>query len=317
MTNGVLESTVEEQGHGALIRHFIDTLCQVYRGPREMVGMLTAAFLAGGHVLLEDIPGVGKTTLARALARSIDGSFRRIQCTPDLMPSDITGISIYDEVAREFKFHPGPAFCDILLADELNRTPPRTQSALLEAMNENQVSVDGIARPLSDIFFCMATQNPQEQVGTYPLPESQSDRFLLCFALGYPEHDAEIGLLASDGADQQLEAMEPVLTRDQVIGLRRQVRAVNVSDDVRHYLLSIIEATRSHNAVMTGASPRAALGLQRAAQAWALIHDRTFIIPDDIQHLVEACLAHRMMLRSGQSAAAVLGDVIDQIPVPR
>jgi MoxR-like ATPase len=316
MTNSASEMTVDK-GHGTLIRGFIDSLCRVYRGPREMVSMLTTAFLAGGHVLLQDIPGVGKTTLARALARSIDGTFRRIQCTPDLMPSDVTGISIYDDVAREFKFHPGPAFCDILLADELNRTPPRTQSALLEAMNENQVSIDGIARPLSEIFFCMATQNPQEQVGTYPLPESQSDRFLLCFALGYPEHDAEIGLLESDGADAQLEQMQTVLNRDQVLSLRQQVRAVSVSTEVRHYLLSIIEATRAHNAIMTGASPRAALGLQRAAQARALIDDREFVVPDDVQTLVEACLGHRMVLRSGQSPAAVLNDIIDQIPVPR
>ena len=316
MNEAVSTQTVDQKRH-ELVDQFLAALRQVYRGPQEAIQLLATAFFAGGHVLLEDIPGVGKTTLARALACSIDGSFRRIQCTPDLMPSDITGISIYDELAKEFKFHPGPAFCDILLADELNRTPPRTQSALLEAMNENQISIDGLARPLSDIFFCIATQNPQEQVGTYPLPESQSDRFLLRFALGYPEANEEIILLQNDGAEQQLEALKPVLSHEEVVAMRTQVRNVTLGDDVRQYLLHIINATRSHNAIITGASPRAALALQRACQALAFINKRQFVIPEDVQQLAQYCLAHRLVLRSGQNAQNVVDEIIDQIPVPR
>ena len=308
--------SVDQQRHSAINR-FLDALRHVYRGPEEAINLLATAFFAGGHVLLEDIPGVGKTTLARALAHCIDGDFRRIQCTPDLMPSDITGISIFDDNEKAFKFHPGPAFCDILLADELNRTPPRTQSALLEAMNENQISIDGTTHPLSNMFFCIATQNPQEQVGTYPLPESQTDRFLLCFSLGYPEHDQELVLLENDGADQQLEDVKTVLTRDEVISLRNHVRNITISDDVRHYLLSIIEATRNHSSISTGASPRAALALQRACQAHAFIKQRAFVIPEDIQELAAVCLSHRLILRSGQNCQTVMNDIIDQTAVPR
>ena len=316
MTEASSTLSVEQKRH-ELVDQLLEGLRRVYRGPRQAVELLATAFFAGGHVLLEDIPGVGKTTLARALACSIAGSFRRIQCTPDLMPSDITGISIYDETNKEFKFHPGPAFCDILLADELNRTPPRTQSALLEAMNENQVSVDGVAKPLSDIFLCIATQNPQEQVGTYPLPESQSDRFLLRFALGYPDADEELILLENDGAEEQLEALQPVLDHAQVVAMRKQVRAITLSDDVRQYLLNIISATRSHNAILTGASPRAAIALQRACQALAFINKRDFVIPEDVQQLAQFCLAHRLVLRSGQDAQQVVDDIIDHTAVPR
>ncbi|MBA3685619.1 MAG: AAA family ATPase, partial [Planctomycetes bacterium] len=225
------------------------------------------AFLAGGHVLLEDIPGVGKTTLARALAQATGGRFRRLQCTPDLMPADITGVSIYDEQERKFVFHPGPLFCDVMLADELNRTPPRTQSALLEAMSENQVTVEGVAMALPRTFFCIATQNPLDQAGTYPLPDSQRDRFLVTYRLGYPDGAAELELLVRDGADSDLARLGTILDGDAATRLRQEVRSIAVEESVRRYLLAVIQATRTHKAIHTGASPRAALGLQRACQA--------------------------------------------------
>jgi len=275
------------------------------------------AYLAGGHALLEDIPGVGKTTLASALAKAVRGSFRRLQCTPDLMPIDITGVSIYDEREHSFVFHPGPVFCDILLADELNRTPPRTQSALLEAMNEAQVTVDGEPRPLSPVFFCIATQNPLDHVGTYPLPDSQRDRFLLRFALGYPEQERELELLAHDGAEADLAEVEPVIDLDEVASMRQRCRGVRCSDELRAYILAVIEATRSDQKLRSGASPRAALGLQRACQARALLEGRRFVIPDDVQVLAEPALAHRVIPDVGQDSGAVIRGLLESIEAPR
>jgi MoxR-like ATPase len=289
----------------------------VYRGSRETINLLMTAFLAGGHVLIEDIPGVGKTTLAKALAVSIGGSFRRLQCTPDLMPADVTGVSVYDERERTFTFHPGPVFCDVLLADELNRTPPRTQSALLEALSEGQVTVEGQPRALSARFFCVATQNPLDHVGTYALPDSQRDRFLLAFRLGYPESDAELDLLTNDGAEGGLARLQPVFDAATVTRLRTLVRQVKVEDSVRRYLLDLVRATRQAKGLVQGASPRAGLGLQRAAQARALMHGRDFLIPEDVQALGVAALSHRVSARAGQQADAIIHGLLESVAVPR
>lgn len=310
------DNTTMPQGM-QLIQQLRQAMNQVFRGDIQAIDMVIMAYLAGGHVLIEDIPGVGKTTLARALAQGIGGTFRRLQCTPDLMPSDITGLSIYDEREHNFVFHPGPIFCDILLADELNRTPPRTQSALLEAMSEGQVTIDGLSHDLSPGFFCIATQNPVDHVGTYPLPDSQRDRFLLCFGLGYPERDRERDLLVSDGAEGDLADMQVLQDGSNIQQLRRDCRQITVSDEIRSYILDLIEATRHDRALAIGASPRAALGLQRVCQAAALLDGRDFVIPNDVQQLAVAALAHRVTPRSGAQAENIISGLIAGMSVPR
>lgn len=292
-------------------------LAGVFRGETATIDLLVTAFLAGGHVLLEDIPGVGKTTLARALATCLDGAFGRLQCTPDLMPADVTGVSIYDETNRRFVFHQGPLFCDVLLADELNRTPPRTQAALLEAMSEGQATVDGISHPLAATFLCIATQNPLDHVGTYPLPDSQRDRFLLSFGLGYPQPEQELDLLRHDGAEDDLARLQPILSLDTAAALRREVRAVAVAESVRGYLLALIQATRTARDLETGASPRAAIGLQRACQARAVLQGRAFVTPDDVQQLAVPALAHRVTPRVGQNGDLVVRGLVETLEVPR
>jgi len=292
-------------------------LSLVYRGNAQAIDLLLTCFIARGHALVEDIPGVGKTTLARALAAATGGTFKRLQCTPDLMPADVTGVSIYDERERSFRFHPGPVFTDVLLADELNRTPPRTQAALLEALSESQVTVDGEARPLAPTFFCVATQNPLDHVGTYPLPDSQRDRFLLSFRLGYPEAAEELTLYERDGASHDLDSLHPVLDAAALRRLRAQAQVVRLEGSLRRYLLDMIRATRSAKGLLQGASPRAGLGLQRAAQARALLAGRDFVIPDDIQALVGPCLSHRVMARPGANIEALLNQVMEGVAVPR
>lgn len=299
------------------ITRLTDSISSVFRGSPEAVERVLIAFLASGHVLIEDIPGVGKTTLAKALAQSLGGSFRRLQCTPDLMPSDVTGVSIYEEREGQFVFHPGPVFCDVLLADELNRTPPRTQSALLEALSESQVTVEGTPRALSPNFFCVATQNPVDHVGTYSLPDSQRDRFLLAFRLGYPDPESELDLLINDGAEKDLAQLEPVLDGQAATSLRTAVRAVSLEASVRQYLLDIIQATREARELIQGASPRAGLGLQRAAQARAVLHGREFVIPEDIQAVGVVALAHRVTAKAGQLADSVIERILETLPVPR
>jgi MoxR-like ATPase len=294
-----------------------ESISSVFRGSREAVDRVLIAFLASGHVLIEDIPGVGKTTLAKALALSLGGSFRRLQCTPDLMPSDVTGVSIYEERESQFVFHPGPVFCDVLLADELNRTPPRTQSALLEALNESQVTVEGSARALSPVFFCVATQNPLDHVGTYSLPDSQRDRFLLAFRLGYPDHEAELDLLMHDGAEKDLAGVQSVLDRAAAIALRAAVREVSLEASVRQYLLEIIRATREARELTQGASPRAGIGLQRAAQARAVLEGRDFVIPEDLQAVGVVTLAHRVSPKPGHVAADAIERILQTLAVPR
>ncbi|MES2569612.1 MAG: MoxR family ATPase [Verrucomicrobiota bacterium] len=289
----------------------------VFRGSSEAVEYVLIAFLASGHVLIEDIPGVGKTTLAKALAQSIGGTFRRLQCTPDLMPTDVTGVSIYDERERHFTFHPGPVFCDVLLADELNRTPPRTQSALLEALSEGQVTVEGAARALSASFFCVATQNPLDHAGTYSLPDSQRDRFLLAFRLGYPDAVAELDLLSHDGAESDLIHLGPLLDESSRTHLRAATRRVALDESVRRYVLELVRATREVKGLIQGASPRAGLGLQRAAQGRAMLHGRDFVIPEDVQAMGIITLAHRVSPRAGYLAENVIHGILETLPVPR
>jgi MoxR-like ATPase len=312
--SGAVQTTRETP---TAISSLIKAIARVYRGAPSVVETLVTAYLARGHVLIEDIPGVGKTTLARALAGCVGGSFKRLQCTPDLMPADVTGVSIYDERERSFHFHPGPLFCDVLLADELNRTPPRTQSALLEALSEGQVTVDGTAKSLASTFFCIATQNPTDHVGTYPLPDSQRDRFLMSFRLGYPELEQEHALLSSDGAEHELARLTPILDLAGARTLRDQAQAVRIEESVRRYLLELVRTTRSLKGLAQGASPRAALGLQRACQARALIRGRDFVIPDDVQALAVACLSHRVTARAGQPPEPIIQHLTEVTPAPR
>lgn len=317
MTSPTTEPARAPGGVAPAISDLVAAIARVYRGGAAAVELLVCAYLARGHVLIEDIPGVGKTTLARALAGAVGGTFKRLQCTPDLMPADVTGVSIYDERERVFQFHPGPLFCDVLLADELNRTPPRTQSALLEALSESQVTIDGSPRALSQTFFCIATQNPTDHVGTYPLPDSQRDRFLMSYRLGYPDAEHELALLLHDGAEHDLARLHPVLDLAGARRLRGQAQAVRMEDSVRRYLLEIVRASRAAKGLVQGASPRAALGLQRACQARALLKGRDFVIPDDVQALAVPCLAHRVTARAGQPTEPIIQHLTDSVPAPR
>ncbi|MBL8055133.1 MAG: AAA family ATPase [Anaerolineales bacterium] len=287
-------------------------------GPAEL---LLVALLTGGHVLIEDVPGLGKTTLAKALARSLGCAFRRLQFTPDLLPSDITGVNVFNQRSGEFEFRPGPLFAQVLLADEINRAGPRTQSALLEAMEERQVTVDGVTRPLPEPFLVLATQNPIELEGTFPLPEAQLDRFLLRVGLGYPEAEAERAILRRFRDADPLAGLQPVAAAEAVLDLGRQCRAVYVSPAVETYLLNLVRATRSAAAFALGASPRASLALYRAAQARAALRGRAYVLPDDVQALAEPVLAHRLIpsqaarLRN-RSVSEALAEVSAQVPVP-
>jgi MoxR-like ATPase len=295
----------------------VDAIATVFRGGRCAAELTVVGWLARGHLLIEDVPGVGKTTLGRALAAATGGAFKRVQCVPDLMPADITGTSVWDEHERRFVFHPGPVFCDVLLADELNRTPPRTQSALLEALAEGQVTVDGEPRLLTARFCCIATQNPTDHAGTYPLPDSQRDRFLLRFPLGYPDPASELELLRRDGAAADLSRLSAVVDAAGAERLRAAAAAVTVTDEVRTYALALVRATRASKALVLGASPRAALGLQRLAQARALLAGRHFATPDDIQGVAVEALAHRVVPRGAGDPDQAVRDAMASVAVPR
>jgi len=302
------------------------SIVRVIRGKSEIVDALIAAILARGHVLLEDVPGVGKTTLAQALARSLDLEFHRIQFTSDTLPSDIIGISVYRQQRGEFEFVPGPLFANVVLADEINRAAPRTQSALLEAMSEHTVTVERSRHRLGQPFLVIATQNPIESTGTYPLPESQLDRFLMRLSMGYPGPEEELALLRAGGAEPELEQLEPVLTGAEILELQSKVTEVHVSDDLLRYLLEVVERSRSHDALSLGVSTRGSLSWQRSAQAMALVHGRPFVTPDDLQETAESVLAHRVLLADpmvgdgwerSRRERSVIRSIIEAVPVPR
>ncbi len=278
--------------------------------------------LAQGHLLLEDVPGVGKTMLAKTLARTIDCTVNRIQFTPDLLPSDVTGVSIFDQDSRRFEFRPGPVFANIVIGDEINRASAKTQSALLECMEEHQVTVDGRTHPLGDPFMVVATQNPIEMEGTYPLPEAQRDRFMARISMGYPDARAEADMLESHQSVSPLERIQPVADASDVSGMMRQVRSVFVSPSVKHYTVAIGQATREHPGLRLGASPRSLLQLLRAAKAGAALDGRDFVLPDDIAGMADAVLAHRLLLdrkatSAGDTASSIVADVLSRVPVAR
>jgi MoxR-like ATPase len=297
---------------------------RVVRGKPEAIRLLVTALLARGHVLIEDVPGVGKTTLARTLARSIGGTFHRLQFTSDLLPSDILGVSIYNQEAGHFDLKPGPIFAHIVLADELNRTPPRTQSALLEAMNEGQVSIDDRTYPLGPPFMVVATQNPQEYYGTFPLPESQLDRFIMRLRLGYPDERVERRLLAERGGSDPVARVQPVMSIQDVVAAQERVEAVRVDESLVDYVMRVVTETRRSPMLGLGVSTRGALAWYRLAQSYALLDGRDYVIPDDLRDLAVWVLAHRVVVglpqeapvRSRDEAERIIREILDRVPVP-
>ncbi|HHX44074.1 MAG TPA: MoxR family ATPase [Chloroflexi bacterium] len=298
----------------------IDNVERVIVGKRRQIELLLVSLLCEGHVLIEDVPGVGKTMLARALAISLGCSFKRLQCTPDLLPNDVTGVSVYNQRTGEFEFRAGPAFVNILLADEINRATPRTQSALLEAMGEYQVTVDGVTRHLPRPFLVLATQNPIEYEGTFPLPEAQLDRFLLRTQVGYPTQEEEEQILLNLRRVHPIESISQVVDGARVPALQSEVWDVTVDETVRSYIVRLVRATREQFDLSLGASPRGSLGLFKAAQAWAAIHGRDFVLPDDVKLLAPAILGHRLIIKPesalrGRRTATVLRNLLEEVPL--
>jgi len=300
------------------IRHSVQ---RVIVGKDDVIDLAIIALLCKGHVLVEDVPGIGKTTMAKALAQSLGCTFNRIQFTPDLMPTDVLGVNFYNQKSGDFEFRAGPIFSQILLADEINRATPRTQSALLEAMGERQVTIDGVTRAISEPFMVLATQNPIEMEGTFPLPEAQLDRFMLRIKLGYPSPDEESDILLRFQKDTILPALDPITTESELRPLQDAVTTVRVDDTIRMYVVAITQATREHDGLSLGASPRAALSLYKTAQAKAALDARDFVTPDDVKEMAETVLAHRMILTSnsrlrGRTTEMIVEEVLDSVPVP-
>jgi MoxR-like ATPase len=304
-----------------IAKKIIANVEKVIVGKRRQIILALVSWFSEGHILLEDVPGVAKTMLARALARSVGCSFKRVQCTPDLLPTDVTGASIFNQKLTEFEFRPGPIFAQLVLADEINRTTPRTQSALLEAMAEGRVTVDGVTHDLKRPFLVVATQNPIDHEGTFPLPEAQLDRFLVRFSLGYPTPEEELKMLDLLQRGNPLDDLEPVVSDVELLAAQREVREIHVDEKVRRYLVQIVQDTRQHDDLGLGASPRASIALFRTAQALAAISGRGFVQPDDVKRMAAAVLTHRLILRPESrlrkvTAAAIVEEVVEEVPVP-
>jgi MoxR-like ATPase len=303
------------------VSKLLNNIRKVIIGKEEITKLSIVALLAQGHVLIEDVPGVGKTMLVRALAKSVNCEFKRIQFTPDLLPSDVTGVSIFNPQEVKFEFRPGPILGNIVLADEINRTSPKTQSALLEGLEEKSITVDGNTIPLKKPFFVMATQNPIEYEGTYPLPEAQLDRFLLKLSMGYPTHLEEVEMLKNTSRMHPIESIQPIMTREELVDLQESVTNIFVSESVYRYIVDIVSGTRNHPKVYLGASPRGSIALMKAAQAYAFVHDRDYVIPDDVKYLAPFVLSHRIIMTSegkfeGINEKAIINDVVSKVKVP-
>ena len=304
-----------------LAQRLVDNVEKVIIGKRDTIELTAICLLCEGHLLIEDVPGVGKTMLAKALARSIGGQFRRIQFTPDMLPSDITGTSIYNQKTAEFEFRPGPIMGQVVLADEINRATPKTQAALLEAMEESQVTVDGVTRALEPPFLVLATQNPIEYEGTFPLPEAQLDRFLMRISLGYPSREQQIAILDAQQFAHPIDTLTQVTDADELLRVQEQLKSVYADPAIKEYIVTLVDGTRSHPDVYLGASPRGAYTLYRTSQARAALSGRDYVLPDDVKSLAGAALGHRIIIApsariKGVSAADVVGELLDKTPVP-
>jgi MoxR-like ATPase len=304
-----------------ILSKIIDNVEKVIVGKRRSIELMVISLICGGHVLIEDVPGVGKTTMVSSLARSLNLDFKRIQFTPDILPTDITGLTIYDPKTGEFRFHPGAVMTNILLADEINRTSPKTQSSLLEVMEEKQVTVDGNTYKLSLPFMVLATQNPIEYVGTFPLPEAQLDRFFMKIKIGYPTFQEEMGILSRFRSNNPLDQLNSVADADSIISIQQQVKDIHVDESIHQYIIHIVRSTRNHNDVALGVSPRGSLALLHASQAWALYQGRDYVIPDDVKLMVLPVLAHRMTLKPEASlkdidSITVLESILNATKVP-